>query len=146
MRQDPVDSLCSNCGLFPENTIHLIYDCPLAQQIWILITKFFNEGVTEQAPDHRPINLSVDNVMFNYPPPVLTGQCKTDLIDMIMMIKHIIYRLKFRNNLQVFPSVRFSLTIAALDLERAVTVRSYHNTNATLLSTMLLKIREQVGF
>ena len=146
MRQDPVDSLCSNCGLFPEHTTHLIYDCPLAQQIWILITKFFNEGVTEQAPDHSPINLSEDNVMYNYPPPVLTGQCKTDLIDMIMMIKHIIYRLKFRNNLQVYPSVRFSVTIAALDLERAVSVRNYHNTNATLMSTMLLKIREQVGF
>ena len=86
-----VNPLCSNCGLFPENTIHLIYYCPLAQQIWILITTFFNEGASEQAPDHRPINLSADNVMFNYPPPDLTGQCKTDIIDMMMLVKHILY-------------------------------------------------------
>ena len=58
--------------------------------------------------------INSDNVMFNYPP---TSQLQEDVIDIIMIMKHVLYRLKFRENRNVFPSSRMDTVITALELE-----------------------------
>ena len=44
-----------------------------------------------------------------------------------MVVKHAIYRLKFRENIAALPSVRLLMVIVAIDLEKAITVRNYMN-------------------
>ena len=68
--------------------------------------------------------INSDNVMFNYPPDA-PSQLQEDIIDIIMIMKHVLYRLKFCENRNVFPSPRMATVIAALELEKIIKVRNY---------------------
>ena len=142
----PVSNLCSNCQTNPEHTIHLIYECPLAQRMWAVITECFNQSILNQNEDATAITLSRDNIMFNHPPGDLGDRQKYDIIDIVMIVKHAIYRLKFRENRNALPSVRLLMVIVAIDLEKAVTVRNYMNKDSYLLSDVTEKIKTRAGF
>ena len=75
------------------------------------------------------IELTRDNIMFNHPQDAPTESHQYDIIDTIMVIKHALYRLKFRENMANLPSLRLITIIAAMDLEKATTVRDYFNKN-----------------
>ena len=114
--QAPVTSTCSNCGLSPERTRHLLYQCPLAQQVWTYLIDEINELASMNNPTQSLIPLTSDLVLFNHTPNNLSDQLSTDLLQTVMTVKHLIYRFKFRENLNRFPTVRLSLLTAALDL------------------------------
>ena len=41
--QNPVDDLCSNCGLAPEHTQYMMVDCVMAAALWNEIQEIFNK-------------------------------------------------------------------------------------------------------
>ena len=81
--------------------------------------------------------------MFNHPPAGLNDQEKRDVVDIIMIVKHVLYRLKFREDLTRLPSPRLVLTISSMELERAIMVRSYLG---RLISTFTEAVKSHVGF
>ena len=143
---NPVTNLCSNCQTNPENTVHLIYECLLAQQMWECVTDCFNQSIINQDGGTIPIALSRDNIMFNYPPNDISEEQKYDIIDIVMVVKHAIYRLKFRENIDAMPSIRLLMVIVTMDLEKAVTVRNYMNKDSFLLAEVTDKIKLRAGF
>lgn len=145
-RPTPVTNLCSNCQISPEHTIHLIYECPLAQRMWDCIADCFNQSILNQANVTTPIVLDRDNIMFNHPPNGIGDRQKHDIIDIVMVVKHAIYRLKFRENIDALPSIRLLMVIVAIDLEKAITVRNYMNKDSFLLSDVTEKIKSRAGF
>ena len=143
---NPVDPSCSNCRAHPENTAHLVFQCQLAQDIWNLITATFNECASTINDNYTPIILTGDNVLFNHPPTGAPETGKADIIDIIMLVKHVLYRLKFRDNLLTLPTLRLVTITVAIDLEKAILVRSNFN-RGTLFMTMILdKLKTRAGF
>ena len=144
-RQAPIDQTCSNCGLSPERTIHLLYQCPLAQQVWTYLIDEINTLASLNNPTHSPIQLTSDLVLFNHTPNNLQDQMSADLLQIVMTVKHLIYRFKFRENLNRFPTVRLSLLTAALELDKTVMVRQRSGLDSQFLENMVDKIKTRVG-
>ena len=114
--------------------------------MWDCITDSFNQSIINQDEDATPITLSRDNIMFNYPPNGIGDGQKYDIIDIVMVVKHAIYRLKFRENIDAMPSIRLLMVIVTMDLEKAITVRNYMNKDSYLLSDVTDKIKLRAGF
>ena len=142
----PVDNMCTNCRNSPENTIHLILQCPLAQLLWGHLADSFNEVTERPDAGNTPITLQRDNIMFNHPPSGIPDHQKYDCIDAIMIAKHAIYRLKFRQNTNRLPTIKLLLVTVALDMERAVTVRNYMCKDSQLLADITDKLKTKAGF
>ena len=88
--------------------------------------------------------INSDNVMFNYPPDA-TSQLQEDVIDIIMIMKHVLYRLKFRENRNVFPSPRMATVIAALELEKIIKVQNYMNKDAPFITNFTKNLKTRAG-
>ena len=59
-RTTPTNPSCSNCGLTPERTIYILFECTLAQQTWSHLLVGFNDLATMSNPTHSPVKLSND--------------------------------------------------------------------------------------
>ena len=105
-----------------------------------------NESATRLRSDFSHIEITRNQVMFNHPPAGLTDQEKRDVVDIIMVVKHVLYRLKFRDDLNRLPSPRLVLTISAMEIDKALMVRSYLGKPTNLLSTFMQMIKSHVGF
>ena len=145
MSPNPVSPMCSNCGTTQENTSHLLFSCPLATFQWNIIQELFNSTCRIQNVNHVNIHINSDNVMFNHPPE-MDSTLQEDLIDIIMVMKHVIYRLKFRENRNTFPSPRLVIVICSLEIEKIIKLRNYMNKEAFFLTDFLEKLKERAGF
>ena len=143
--QTPVNTACSNCGLAPERTIHLLYQCPLAQQVWTYLVEEINALAITSDPTHNNIQLNSDLVLFNHIPNSLPDQLAVDLLQIVMIVKHLMYRFKFRENLTRLPTMRLSLLTAALELDKTIMVRQRNGLDSYFLSNMVEKIKNHVG-
>ena len=144
-RQTPVNTACSNCGLAPERTIHLLYQCPLAQQVWTYLVEEINALAITSDPTHNNIQLNSDLVLFNHIPNSLPDQLAVDLLQIVMIVKHLMYRFKFRENLTRLPTMRLSLLTAALELDKTIMVRQRNGLDSYFLANMVEKIKNHVG-
>ena len=106
----------------------------------------FNQCVATLRPEFDPVTFGHDNVMFNFPPQSLRGEERRDFMDVVMLVKHVLYRLKFRHDPNSIPSARRVLIIIGLDLEKAVLVRNFLGKYSTMLQSFLGFIKSHVGF
>ena len=128
--------------MLPEHTQHLVYLCPLTQQLWDTLAGVLTEVFSLQ----QAVNISHDNIFFNIPPENFAREDRRDVIDVIMLSKHAIYRLKFRDNLIRLPSIRLLSITIALDLEKVIKVRSHFNENSQFLTLITNKLKQLVKF
>ena len=138
--------MCSNCHLRPEHTAHLMYHCQVARSIWAKINEIVNECLQKNRNNFTPILMSMDNVLYNYPPQHLKTGEREDLVDIIMLTKHILYRLKFRDDIDTLPSVRRILIILAIELNKAKTVRNFMNKSSAVFTNCAEMINNEAGF
>ena len=143
---NPIGQWCSNCHLLPEHTVHLVYQCHLAGAVWEEVERMFNQCVATLRPEFDPVTFGQDNVMFNFPPQSLRREERRDFMDVVMLVKHVLYRLKFRHDPNSIPSARRVLIIIGLDLEKAVLVRNFLGKYSTMLQSFLGFIKSHVGF
>ena len=139
---NPVSPMCSNCHALPEHTAHLLFHCQLAQDVWTAVADAFNACASLLDNLHVPLVISLDHVLFNHSPPTN----RRDIVDLLMLVKHVLYRLKFRTDLASTPSIRRVLVIAVIDLEKAIVVRNSLNKNTTLFTNVTESLRSRVGF
>ena len=125
--------MCSNCHLRPEHTAHLMYHCQVARSVWAKINEIMNECLQNNRNNFTPILLDRDNVLYNYPPQHLKTGEKEVLVDIIMLTKHILYRLKFRDDIETLPSVRRILIILSIELNKAKTVRNFMSVTSQVI-------------
>ena len=144
-RNNPISPNCSNCGLLPEHTIHLMFECTLAQQIWNSVTNEFNAAVTEDQHDAQPVTLTRNTVLFNYIQSSLTPSHNKDLLHIVMTVKHRIYQFKYRENQERYPSLRLALLSIALDIDRVITIRQQNGLNSCFIEKFNNRIKAIVG-
>ena len=65
----------------------------------MVIQNKFNQCATRSRNDYVPKHIRYDQAMFTHPPDGLKDQEKRDFIDIIMIIKHLVYLLRFKENL-----------------------------------------------
>ena len=99
-------------------------------------------NVLLQLLDPNNYVINSDNVMFIYTP----SQLQEDIIDIIMIMKHVLYRLKFCENRNVFPPPRMATVIAALELEKIIKVRNYMNKDATFITNFTKNLKTRARF
>ena len=126
--------------------MHLILQCHLAAAVWEDVERTFNETALSLRGDYVQIQFGRDNIMFNVPPQGLRSSERRDFIDTVMLVKHVLYRLKFRHDPNSIPSVRRVLVILCIDLEKAILVRNFLGKNSTLLQRFLGSIKARTGF
>ena len=63
-----------------------------------------------------------------------------------MVTKHVLYRLKFRENMNRVPSTRLVTTITCIELEKASTVRDFLGKASFTFTRFIEMLKEQVGF
>ena len=142
----PIHQNCSNCHIHPEHTVHLLFECHIAQEVWTVVQGKFNECAARLRNGYVPIIITRDQVMFNHPPEGLNKYEVRDLIDFIIIIKHVLYRLKYRERIERVPSSRLILTITCMELEKALLARNFLGQRATLFSSFSNALKEHVGF
>jgi hypothetical protein len=62
-----------------------------------------------------------------------------------MTFKHLIYRFKFRDNMNRFPTLRLALLTAALDLDKIAMVRQRNGLDSVLIETLIERLKTHVG-
>ena len=94
-------------GLISEytiHTIHIFFQCSLAAITYETILECFNEIVPRYTRDTTPFPVPITTVMFQHTPSQLQAATATDLFDLMVVIKHVLYRLRFRK----IPSIKIS--------------------------------------
>ena len=142
---NPASPNCSNCGLLPERTLHLMYECNLAQQLWTTAITEFNSSLSEDNPEEQQVTLTQDMIMFNHAPSHLSVELSRDLLNIVMTIKHRIYLLRYRDNQNRLPSFRMALLWSILDIDKVVMVRQHNGINSSFLENINNKFKSVVG-
>ena len=140
----PPDIGCSNCGEEPETTTHLMYHCSLATSIWELIFTMINRQMREVKNTHQDIIPSIDKVLFHYLPEI-PKDYRTFIIEIIMTVKHILYKLKFREDFVRYPSHRRVALLIIIDIEKVITCRKLSAQPYTFLFDYQNLIRDNIG-
>ena len=111
----------------PEHTIHLVYECPLAMELWRTVFDSFNNRIPAlfHVRDAFPVQLTSDCILFHHTNNNLPIKARHDLSEIIVIVKHVLYRFKFRENIDIYPSIRLATIAIALELEKLTAVRRY---------------------
>ena len=72
-----------------EHTVHIVYQCQIAQDTWTRIEQIMNEA--RGTNNNNPIRITRDNIMFNHRPANCSDEEARDCLDTIMLVKHIVY-------------------------------------------------------
>ena len=145
LQANPVSPNCTNCGTQPERTTHLFFECPMAMYLWTTIISDFNEQLLQDNPTSQTIIVNRNLIMFNYIQDWPDDDTYRDIIDIVMTIKHRIYRYKFRDNIQRFPTNREALLFSALDIEKIILIRQHSGLDYTFIEKVNNKIKARVG-
>ena len=116
----PPDYGCSNCANEPETTKHLFYECQLAESIWDKFFHFTNEIITDQELCQNRTNKTMDAILFHFLPDT-PKQIRSEVTEVIMLIKHAFFKLKYRTDYNRLPSPRKTSMIIILDLKKLIT-------------------------
>ena len=88
-----------NCDSYntPETISHLLYDCPLANNIWLAIENWLNN--------------SINSIVYFDKESILLGNPKNAIITncIILIVKHEIYMKKWNGNLLSLPRIKTTI-------------------------------------
>ena len=141
----PVDVGCSNCGQDVETTTHLMYTCQLADLVWTTMFTTVNDELAQRISDFVPQVKECDAILFHYLPNIKDDRLRLNVIELIMIIKHILYRLKFRENYQRFPTQKRVLLLTVIELEKLITCRKFLGKDYGFLFDIKNAFREKLG-
>ena len=106
------DDRCVNCLMGPEHTAHLMFDCVLAQGVLRNISRMINL-YTE-----IDVNLTRDVVLFHVKPGEITNELQRDLTDILMIVKHVLYRSRFDEEIVRLPTAKGMTIIVISELTK----------------------------
>ena len=132
-------------GSLPSQLL-LIYDSLLAQRFWQVMINSFNDILNISDPNHDPIVISSDLILFKHPPSGMNHLHARDLIDTIMLAKHVIVKLKYRQNPERLPTERLLIATVALDAEKVARVRAHNGQPINILAELIQKFKTFLGF
>ena len=138
-------SLCSNCNLVDETTVHLFYECTLANSVWLELCDIFVRVGRNLDTNNFNIVLSRDLILFNHVQGVTANVFKQVVVEILMITKHMFVRAKYRDNTNYLPTKRFILLTTALEIEKAILTRKRNGVGSAAMESILAEINARVG-
>ena len=111
-----IDNRCMNCGAAPEHTKHLFYECNLMIGVMRKLEKAIEEcgiGV--------PITLNM--MLFHAYGGDISKDTRRDIDDLLMIVKHCLYRARFRENVARYNLFEIKYGIIIIIILRYPTVK-----------------------
>ena len=146
---DGTTAVCKNC-LDPnsiENTKHLLYDCTLAKEVLTFVTNSINDiaQLVEGANPNSvyPLTLNPYMVLFHKLPRGMKGTDRTDIEDIMMVVKHVLYKLKFRDVTEQQPNFGTVMRAIDHDLQMHLRVLNYKVKSAPMMRSLIAKIENE---
>ena len=134
------NDLCINCGQFSEHTVHMMHQCTLATGSLQKLKAGIDSSMDTD------INLSVDVVLFHHLPDNLTRKQKTDIVDTLMIYKHVIYRLRVRENTARYPTTKLVLISMILELQKLISLKNKNGEETDSLEMVNLKLKQEINW
>ena len=126
--------------------MHLIFDCTPAQRLWQEVVSAFNDILSAADPNHTPVMISSDLILFNHPPEGLSQLYARDLIDIIMLGKHAIIKLKYRQNHERPLNERLLIATVSIDADKITSIRTRAGQPLNIFDVLVQKLKTLVGF
>ena len=141
-----VDVLCSNCANVEESTSHYFYDCVTANRVWMELVQKINEAGNNCGHGNIGLFLSKDLVLFNFVNNNnIACILRQDIIELIMILKHVLVKIKYRDNPQYLPTIRFISLMFCLELEKILKVREKEEKDIRFVGEVLNLFNARVG-
>ena len=140
-----MDIGCSNCASEPEHTFHLFYECRLAMQIWVIIFRIINDEAKERDEAFAYVDVSSDTVLFHHLPNVKAGLARDNFIEIIMIVKHVLYKLKFRPDVHRLPTLKRALLLIILDIENVIKCKKFKGIESNFMCEVYDDIKRKIG-
>ena len=134
------NDLCVNCGLLSEHTVHMLHQCTLATGVLQKLKVSLDNAMDSD------IILSVDAVLFHHLPDNLTRKEKNDIVDTLMIYKHVIYRLRFRENTARYPTTKLVLISMILELQKLISLKNKNGEETDSLEMVNLKLKQEINW
>ena len=111
-RRGDGDDTCLNCGLEPEHTSHMLFSCELAREVREKLVEML---VEVHGQDYV---IDIDTVLFHVHDENVQNDVQRDIDDLLLIYKHVIYRVRFRDNTDRIPRVRQILILIIFELQQ----------------------------
>ena len=134
------DDLCVNCGQQPEHTIHMMHQCNLATGVLQKLEASLGDSLDDDVP------LTSDAVLFHHLPNSLNKHEKKNVIDILMIYKHTIYKLRFRENIARYPTIKLVLISIILELNKLISLKNKNGEATDTLELVNLKLKQEINW
>ena len=134
------DDRCLNCALEPEHTAHMLFHCSLTTGVLQKLAPCISHVTDDD------IDLTLDAVLFHHLPSCRDKQVKSTLTDVLMIIKHVIYRLRFRENIDRLPTVKLVIITAILEIQKYILLKTRNGDDTEMLKSINLKLRQEINW
>ena len=125
---------CVNCGQAAEHIVHMMFECPLMQGVLQKISSMISRE------EDTNVDLTCDVVLFHVKPEVISDEKQRDLTDILLIVKHVVYRVRFRENVTAFPTVKAIIIDIIIELER------FNRICESDLTEYILDLRHQINW
>ena len=148
--ENATDEECMNCRDGTEVTRHLMYQCPVAKQAWDAVYRAINQAGTEAMRGNErqpyPIRHNIYQILLYKLPTGIETTQRRDIYDIITATKHILYKLRFRDDPDRIPNTRRLTILIIDDLELMATLKQKNLSKTTILCETIYALRESIGW
>ena len=127
-----------------------MYLCPTAMQLWERVFDAITRaGLAATAGNHRqyyPIQHDVYVVLFLKLPLGVEASQRRDIYDIITVTKHVLYKVRFRDDPDRIPSIRRLIILTIDDLELTAHLKHINQTKTRIFSDVVDNLRASIGW
>ena len=148
--ENGVDGTCMNCLDDSENTRHIMYLCPVASQLWDQIFLAINQvgQAVAQGNERQPYPVPHDiyAILFLKLPHGIDVTQRRDIYDIITVTKHVLYKVRFRDDPGRIPNTRRLTILTIDDLELTAKLKQINGSKTKLLEGVISRLRVAIGW
>ena len=121
----------------------LIFHCEKARQVREVVQDCINDTLTFM--NNQNIELTRNSTLFHQIENT-SNEVRSEVVPIVMILKHTLYKMKFREDQRNYPSPRRILVNLVLDLERHLEVTKFCKKRTVILENVVINIKAFVGF
>ena len=124
------DGNCKNClEDSEEDTAHLMFDCPVTKELLEWVYRSINQAGSEESPGPQspyPLIMNKYQVLFHKIPRQVSRAHMRDIDDILMIVKHVLYRMRMREDSNRRPTRRGVAMRFLIEYEKHIKVMEYN--------------------
>ena len=145
-RENGTVERCANCLDDIEHTLHLMYECTIANSLLAKVYQVINRVLPPLiGNDGLPLVMAIDQVIFFHLPRELPNDICQDINDVFMIVKHSLYRLRMREDLANIPSMFNIILPVTLELGKLARCRFANSLDYTVIEAIRNGLESEIG-